>query len=276
MRTRVGTAVNGSMAAVVGASISMWGSSIVWKPRMDEPSKPIPSSKSSSLSSPTGIEKCCQRPGASMKRRATILAPFSLASLMTSFGVMRRLLARDPRRRRGPNEMVGTPRTYWDARAKSSGYSRFGLSLHGLRKRPAARDPVARALQRIGVLRVLGEIEPRDLVLVGDAKAHGRVEDLQNDHGPEERQHPRSQDGDDLSSHFAGLAGEESVFAVGVDRRGREEAGGQRPPGPPHAVNADHVQRVVVAHLRLEVAGVVAEEPRDGADDDGGQWGHVA
>src|SRR3972149_2893085 len=232
MRTRVGTAVNGSMTAVAGSgNSSMSDSSIHWKPRMDEPSKPIPSSKSSSLSSATGIEKCCHRPGTSMKRRSTILAPFSLASLMTSFGVMRRLLARGPGRRRGPNEMVRTPRTYWDGRAKSSGYSRFGLRLHALRKRPAARDPVARALQRIGVLRVLGEIEPHDFVLVGDAKAHGRVEELQNDHLPEERQHPRSQDGHDLGAHLAWVAREEPVAAGVVDGLGGEEAGGQRSQG---------------------------------------------
>src|SRR5437773_11757188 len=66
----------------------MSDSSMVWKPRIDEPSNPRPSSKMSSLSSDIGIEKCCQRPGRSMKRRSMILAPFSLASLRTSLGVM--------------------------------------------------------------------------------------------------------------------------------------------------------------------------------------------
>ena len=66
----------------------MSDSSIVWNPRIEEPSKPRPSSKMpSGSSSDTGIEKCCQRPGRSMKRRSTIFAPFSLAAWMTSFGV---------------------------------------------------------------------------------------------------------------------------------------------------------------------------------------------
>ena len=90
MRTRVGTAVNGSICAVDGSGISsMSDSSMVWKPLIDEPSNPRPSWKMPSFSSETGIEKCCQRPGRSMKRRSTILTPFSLAIFSTSFGVMR-------------------------------------------------------------------------------------------------------------------------------------------------------------------------------------------
>src|SRR5215472_5841792 len=55
---------------------------------MLEPSKPKPSSKMSSVSSPVVIEKCCHIPGRSMKRRSTIFTPFSLANSTTSFGVM--------------------------------------------------------------------------------------------------------------------------------------------------------------------------------------------
>jgi hypothetical protein len=44
MRTRVGTAVNGSICAVEGSGMSsMSDSSMVWKPLIDEPSKPRPS-----------------------------------------------------------------------------------------------------------------------------------------------------------------------------------------------------------------------------------------
>ena len=52
------------MTAVSGSGIrSMSDSWISWKPRIDEPSKPRPSSKTSSVSSCAGIEKCCIRPG---------------------------------------------------------------------------------------------------------------------------------------------------------------------------------------------------------------------
>ena len=67
---------------------SMSLSWIFWKPRIDEPSNPIPSSKRASFSSPTGTLKCCQVPGRSVNRRSTILMPASLAFLMTSFGVL--------------------------------------------------------------------------------------------------------------------------------------------------------------------------------------------
>jgi hypothetical protein len=67
----------------------MSDSSMVWKPRMEEPSNPRPSWKMPSLSSEIGIEKCCQRPGRSMKRRSMILTALYLAIFNTSFGVMR-------------------------------------------------------------------------------------------------------------------------------------------------------------------------------------------
>jgi hypothetical protein len=60
---------------------------IFWKPRMLEPSKPMPSEKTDSVSSLTGTLKCCQVPGRSVKRKSTIFAPRSLAFLMTSFGL---------------------------------------------------------------------------------------------------------------------------------------------------------------------------------------------
>ena len=85
---RVGSSRNGSSTAVVGSGISSMSDSwMAWNPRIDEPSNPKPSAKLSSVSSLTGIEKCCMRPGRSQKRRSTILTPLSLASARTSLGV---------------------------------------------------------------------------------------------------------------------------------------------------------------------------------------------
>src|SRR5262245_36515751 len=64
-------------------------SCIFWKPRMLDPSKPSPSANMSSSSSPTGIEKCCQRPGRSTNLKSTILTPDSLAKARTSAGEVR-------------------------------------------------------------------------------------------------------------------------------------------------------------------------------------------
>src|SRR5438132_7134757 len=61
---------------------------ISWNPRIDEPSKPNPSSNASSVSSPIGTEKCCISPGRSQNRRSTICAPAASASLITSAGVV--------------------------------------------------------------------------------------------------------------------------------------------------------------------------------------------
>ena len=53
--------MHGSTNAVVGSGISSMSLSwICWKPRMLEPSKPMPSMNMSSSSSLTGIEKCCR------------------------------------------------------------------------------------------------------------------------------------------------------------------------------------------------------------------------
>ena len=80
--------VNGSMYAVSGSGTrSMSDSWISWNPRIDDPSNPIPSSKSPSFSSDAGTEKCCIKPGRSQKRKSTISAPLSFIRPRTSFGV---------------------------------------------------------------------------------------------------------------------------------------------------------------------------------------------
>src|SRR5580765_8227886 len=85
----VGTARNGSINAVEGSGIaSMSEASIDFHPRIDEPSKPKPSSKTSSVSSPIGQEKCCQVPKVSTNFTSTILAPSFLAKSMAVLPVM--------------------------------------------------------------------------------------------------------------------------------------------------------------------------------------------
>src|SRR5574337_357279 len=89
IRTRVGTAIKGSMIAVAGSGIrSMSDSWIAWKPRIDDPSNPTPSVNRSSVNSRLDMEKCCHRPGRSINLRSTIFTPRSFASLITSFGVI--------------------------------------------------------------------------------------------------------------------------------------------------------------------------------------------
>src|SRR5438874_1244541 len=73
---------------------SMSDSWISWNPRMDEPSKPNPSSKASSVNSDAGMEKCCIKPGRSQNRTSTTAAPESLISLSVSLGLAIQILLR--------------------------------------------------------------------------------------------------------------------------------------------------------------------------------------
>src|SRR4051812_48785486 len=86
---RVGTAQKGSMKAVFGSGMAnMSDASIDFHPRIDEPSKPKPSSKTSSVSSLVGTEKCCQVPKVSTNLTSIILAPCFFAISITLFGVL--------------------------------------------------------------------------------------------------------------------------------------------------------------------------------------------
>src|SRR5678809_582734 len=93
VRESVGTAQKGSMKAVAGSGIaSMSEASMLFQPRMLDPSKPKPSANTSSLSSSMGQEKCCQVPKVSTNLMSTILAPDLRAISITLLGVADLLL----------------------------------------------------------------------------------------------------------------------------------------------------------------------------------------
>src|SRR5580698_5090792 len=88
VRESVGAAMNGSMNAVSGSGMaSMSLASMLFQPRMEEPSKPKPSVKTSAVSSLTGTVKCCQVPKVSTNFTSTILAPDFFASSITLLDV---------------------------------------------------------------------------------------------------------------------------------------------------------------------------------------------
>src|SRR2546421_8837312 len=85
---KVGTEQKGSMKAEAGSGMaSMSDASMDFQPRIEEPSKPIPSEKMSSLSSSIGQLKCCQVPKVSTNLMSNILAPAFLAMSRTLLGV---------------------------------------------------------------------------------------------------------------------------------------------------------------------------------------------
>ena len=62
------------------------------EPRIDDPSKPRPSSKTASVSSETGTEKCWVRPGRSQNRRSTIWTSRSFARARRPLSVWSRAM----------------------------------------------------------------------------------------------------------------------------------------------------------------------------------------
>jgi hypothetical protein len=87
MSESVGSAVKGSSTAVAGSGMrSMSLSAIPCQPRIEEPSKPRPSSKHEASSARKGIVMCCQLPSRSQNLRSTIFALVSLAHAIASSG----------------------------------------------------------------------------------------------------------------------------------------------------------------------------------------------
>src|SRR3954469_25130286 len=114
------------------------------------------------------------------------------------------------------------------------------------------------AADRVRVLRVLREVEAGELVLRADAHTEQRVDHLDDD----ERHGSGEQDGrahgEELRPELRGVAVEEAVAAGAVDRLPREQSGGESAPDAADAVDADHVERVVVAEPGLQMAGAEA------------------
>ncbi len=79
---------NGSITAVSGCGKTSTSASLIARqPITLEPSKPIPSSKVSSVSASAGMEKCCQTPGKSMNLRSTVVTSRCRIWAKTSLGV---------------------------------------------------------------------------------------------------------------------------------------------------------------------------------------------
>src|ERR1700692_2572793 len=88
VRISVVAGANGAREAVVGSgTTSMSLSWISWKPRIDEPSNPMPSSRVLAFTALGGTEKCCQTPGKSVNRRSIIWTFSSLIVLRTPSAV---------------------------------------------------------------------------------------------------------------------------------------------------------------------------------------------
>src|ERR1041385_5342835 len=89
----VGSVQNGSITAVLGSG--MTSMSLAWigcQPRIEEPSKPRPSSNTASSISLGGTVKCCQMPRKSLNFKSMATAFCSCINFSTSFGVIPSIL----------------------------------------------------------------------------------------------------------------------------------------------------------------------------------------
>ena len=85
MSESVGASVAGSMIALAGSGTSsMSDSEMPCQPRIDEPSKPRPSSNALSSNARIGSDMCCHVPSRSQNLRSTISARVSPAQSSAS------------------------------------------------------------------------------------------------------------------------------------------------------------------------------------------------
>jgi hypothetical protein len=76
---------NGSMYAVEASGNSAMSDSLMaWNPRIEDPSKFRPSSKTDWSKDDTGTVKCCMMPGRSQNRTSTISTPSSFTNFSSS------------------------------------------------------------------------------------------------------------------------------------------------------------------------------------------------
>src|SRR5215475_5443841 len=89
VRLKVGSAQEGCINAVAGSGMaSMSLASMLFQPRMLDPSNPNPSANTSSVNSPIGTLKCCHVPNVSTNFTSTIFAPLFFANSNTLLGVL--------------------------------------------------------------------------------------------------------------------------------------------------------------------------------------------
>src|SRR5437667_3683053 len=273
---RVGVAMKGSMKAVAGSGMAnMSLASIDFQPRIEEPSKPRPSLKESSDSSLIGKVKCCQVPKVSTNFTSTILAPCFRASsntclgelillcfFLVSMGCLNASLRQS--RFRSANRHSGRDLVLW----------LIDLNLCAV----------------ITLFAVLSEIETDGFDFLIRAETDQRLHDECDDDCAEDSDDQRHADGFELGNplgvvgnglgeailcrvigqvHFIADIGE-VTRGIRVNIRVRKHAREERADGSADGVDAERVERVVVAEPGLDL---VAEEPGDQASGDADDHG---
>src|SRR5207249_1676251 len=234
VKDNVGTAINGSMKAVAGSGIaSMSEASMLFQPRMLEPSKPRPSVNDSSLNSPIGTLQCCQVPNVSTNLTSAIFAPLFAAISNTLLGVLMGGLSQVLVSVRDPAPAA----TLSQARAMST-------------KSKLAGSMVA-------LFPVLVQVEAGHFNFLGRTQADNGFDDEGDDcraHGGKDQ---GDQNGFDLLPNQrleSGVLYKRLQVICGqttVDAGPGQHTGHKRAQGPTNGMDAESVQRVVVTKPRF-------------------------
>src|SRR3546814_5691743 len=112
----------------------------------------------------------------------------------------------------------------------------------------------------VGALAVFAEVEPVALGFLGHPEAGKRRGDEDRDRGADSRPDDRRGDGRDLDDKLGADA--EVVAAGAAEPRRIDDAGADRADHAAAAVDAERVERVVIAKLRLQVADRVDADDR--------------
>src|SRR5690606_6646852 len=116
-------------------------------------------------------------------------------------------------------------------------------------------------------LAVLGEVDAALLGLVGDAPPDRELDRKTKDGSDDRRDRDGDRHDDGLDSELAEVSTVEQTTVRTVDR-GRDEAESQGAPQASNEVDADDVERVVVAELVLQADGESREDTGDGTHED--------
>ena len=109
---------------------------------------------------------------------------------------------------------------------------------------------------------------PVTSVLLGDAETHGLLNRDADGQGKDEREGEDGERADDLAPELVDAAAVEQAVDTRRGLSGGEEADQDRAHEAADEVDADDVERVVVAEPELQAHGERAEHAGDGADED--------
>src|SRR5881409_1380781 len=107
-------------------------------------------------------------------------------------------------------------------------------------------SPLSRLTFRVGPFFVLAQIQPELFVLVSDPQPHRPIDDLEDNEGPDESQHPCGQHGNELDPELAGVSKEEPIRPGGINGLRSKQPCRQRSPRSANPVNSEGIQGIII------------------------------